>query len=378
MLETWHGQRDLGQDGTASRVDDRDRIVGRVGDIHTLAPGDERTGTGTADSGDVVAIHAHEITGLDALNNCAGREIDAEDRHGVRMVRTPEARHSDATRDAADHDALFGFLRGHTIRRKRQASLGARLARDTGNQRILEHADVGDPRDPFVRRHAHRKRIAPDANRLHDLPRLDVDSDQPVVELIDDEEPAAIAAESEISREAVVESVRVQVDGADHRRRGDIEHEDSSFVGAAVVERCTIRREGSTHVRPGPTLLGPGADRGHAPHGVRRVEIDELERVPAHDCRARSIRSERQRPCVRPRPQHTAGRCHAPAVYKNCGVALDAGLRIAAWRFQRWDGRDATGSTGHGRGTGGSACEQFPDRIKRALGEQRRRVTCAR
>src|SRR5206468_6774368 len=108
--------------------------------------------------------------------------------------------------NAADRDASFGLLRWHAVRRKRQAALGAGLAGDAGHERVLEHADVGDPREAFVRRQGHRKRIASDSNRLHDVSRFHVDGHQPVVELVDYEEAAAVAAEREIAREAVVES----------------------------------------------------------------------------------------------------------------------------------------------------------------------------
>src|SRR5437773_428934 len=67
-------------------------------------------------------------------------------------------------------------------------------------------------RGSFVGRQRDGERIASDADRLRDRTRGDVDRHEPIVELIDDEQPAAVAAHGEVASEAVLEPAGIQID----------------------------------------------------------------------------------------------------------------------------------------------------------------------
>ena len=350
MLEARHGERDFADAGAAGRVNDRDRVVRGIRHIHSCAARHQRARAGAPDGCDVVAIDADQIARLDPLHDAPGRELHAEDRHRVGMIRASEPRHV----NAVHFDPVFGFLRRHAVRGKRQPLLGSVLARHAWHKRVLEHPDVRNPRVLLVRRQRHREWIPPDAHRLDDLPRLEIDGDEAIVELIDDEEAAAIAAEGQVAGKAVLEAARVEVDRAGDRGRRNVEHDDAAFVRAAVVEAGAVRRERAAHVRSGAgfrvagsgfSVPGSGFEGRHAAHRVRFAQIDELERVLVQDRRARSVGAERQSPRVGLRAQDTSHRRHVPAVHEDGRVALDARPCVSSRRLEPGHPRRARGST---------------------------------
>ena len=188
--------------------------------------------------------------------------------------------------------------------------------------------------------------LPPDADRLHDLPRLHVHGDQPVVELIDDEQAPAIAAEREIAGKAVLEPAGVEVDRADDGEGRHVEHDDVPFVRAAVVEALAVGRERTAHVRP-------------VPSSRRALRACIVERGARRTARARSTSSKaslwstaarepsglRARPhaydCVR---RTRPGRCHAAAVHQNGSVTVDVRPRGTARRLEQRRTRFVAGS----------------------------------
>jgi len=241
-----HEQLDLIHDRVALYVDDRDRVVCGVGHIYEPRARDHGAGAGAADGVHIAAPLADQVAGLDLGLDPAGLQFDLEDRHGVGMIRRSEPRDLLPLGD----DAFLGFPRGHAIRGKRQPGRRSRLRRHVGQQRILEHADVGDPAVLRIRRQADAERVAPHAHRPDHAASVQIDHDHAVVELVNAIQHTPVGTEEEIAQEAVLVAVAIDVDPIHIGAALQVVHHDLPMIGAAEIELFGVGRKRAAHVRP--------------------------------------------------------------------------------------------------------------------------------
>src|SRR5436190_1380527 len=100
----------LGRDESAAAVRTRSEPL-RTGDVDEATAGDEGPRTRAANRRDVVARRADQVAGLDPRGDVARGQVNAEDRHGVGMIRAAEPWHA----HALGGHALLRFLRGNAV-----------------------------------------------------------------------------------------------------------------------------------------------------------------------------------------------------------------------------------------------------------------------
>ena len=336
VLEAGHVELDLPFDLAAGAVDNRNGVVRGVRHVHEPRTGDDRTRARAADRGEVITIDTNEVPGLDAGGDAAVREIHLEHRHGIGIVRAAEPGHE----SRADRGSLFRFPRRHAVGGKRQAHRGARPGRDARHERIFEHADVRDPGGPLVRRERDRKRVTSNANGPDDALGPHVHNRKAVVELIDREERAPVAAEREVADETVHETAAVQLNRAGGPPRRHVQDDDPPFVGAAVVEARAVRREGAAHIGAIAELgMLLHVERRSGRHGERGPQFNKFQRVPAKERRERPIPADGEPPRVRSGPDDATRGSHAPPVHQCRRVPLDARGLVAGRRLDEPDPR---------------------------------------